>query len=475
MPFNSGASTPYAASTGLARHAVSRFSLLLLLVLAQACGLSAVDSPLTRWTPDVDQAWIREAMGNRSDELLVVLAFSGGGTRAAAFSYGVLQELAATEIEIDGHPRRFLDEIDVISGVSGGSFPAAYYGAFGDRIFTDFEPQFLRTNVEGALLTRVLWPPNWFRLASGTFGRSDLAARYYDEQLFHGATFQALGRPGAPLVVINATDLATGSRFGFTQAYFDLLCSDVAKYPLADACAASSAVPVLLSPITLKSYAPTCGYRQPAWLNEALVDADNPRRQAEARTLMTYLDTERRRYAHLVDGGIADNLGLRGIFDTVLLHGATEKTFEFVGHPHPRAIVIILVNAATRPETRFGLTAASPTLTALIDDVTSAQIEHYNFETIELVRTALVGWAKTLSRPGHPVVEAFVDVSFDAVPDPNERRLLNDVGTTFSLDRTQVDHLIAAGRSILRSSERFQAVVRSLSPRAHVPSQRSTH
>ena len=47
---------------------------------------------------------------------------------------------------------RLLDEVDTISGVSGGSFPAAYFGLYGDRIFEDFEERFLYRNVQGALL-----------------------------------------------------------------------------------------------------------------------------------------------------------------------------------------------------------------------------------------------------------------------------------------------------------------------------------
>ena len=71
------------------------------------------------------------AGGSRSNELLLILAFSGGGTRAAAFAYGVLEELAATPVVLGGRPRRLLDEVDLISAVSGGSFTAAYYGLYG--------------------------------------------------------------------------------------------------------------------------------------------------------------------------------------------------------------------------------------------------------------------------------------------------------------------------------------------------------
>ena len=70
-----------------------------------------------------------EPNGN-SDELFIIVTFSGGGTRAAALSYGVLEYFRETKIKVNGELRRLIDEIDVISSVSGGSFTAAYYGLF---------------------------------------------------------------------------------------------------------------------------------------------------------------------------------------------------------------------------------------------------------------------------------------------------------------------------------------------------------
>src|ERR1043166_6725179 len=123
-----------------------------------------------------------------SDSLQVFLAFSGGGTRAAALSYGVLEELARTQIVWEGQSRRLLDEVDYISAVSGGSFTAAYYALHGDGIFTDFEEKFLDKNIQGELIWRLFSPINWFRLASPYFNRSDMAAEYYDRHIFDGAT-----------------------------------------------------------------------------------------------------------------------------------------------------------------------------------------------------------------------------------------------------------------------------------------------
>ena len=84
-------------------------------------------------------------IGGVSETTLFFAAFSGGGTRAAAFSYGALEKLAATRVTADdGAEVRLLDEVDGITSVSGGSFTAAYFGLFGDRIFEDFESNLLQ-------------------------------------------------------------------------------------------------------------------------------------------------------------------------------------------------------------------------------------------------------------------------------------------------------------------------------------------
>lgn len=191
-----------------------------------------------RWAPE------------RSNELLVIVAFSGGGTRAASFAYGVLEELAATPIQIEGRDVALLDEVDHITGVSGGSFPAAYFGLHGRRIFDDFEDRFLRRDVQGDLITQLVWPWNWALLFSPYFERSDLIARHYDRILFDGATFGHMDEGGGPLIQINATDLATGAPFSFIQDQFDYLCSDLDGFPISRAVAASSAVPGPMSPLS---------------------------------------------------------------------------------------------------------------------------------------------------------------------------------------------------------------------------------
>ncbi len=103
------------------------------------------NQPITKI--EVDRGYSLAAFARKQDrqagELALALAFSGGGTRAAALSYGVLQELRDTRVRLDSRDMRLLDAVSLISSVSGGSFTSAYYGLYGDRVFVDFEERFL--------------------------------------------------------------------------------------------------------------------------------------------------------------------------------------------------------------------------------------------------------------------------------------------------------------------------------------------
>jgi NTE family protein len=331
-----------------------------------------VNDQLESWSADGYRAR-RRWSPERSNRLLLVVAFSGGGTRAAAFAYGVLEELDATPVRVEARERPLLDEVDHITGVSGGSFPAAYFGLRGRGLFDDFESRFLKRNVQRSLLLQLLWPWNWVLLFSPYFERSDLVARYYDRILFDGATFADLADGNGPLVQINATDLATGAPFSFIQEQFDFLCSDLLPYRISRAVAASSAVPGALSPLTLKNFGPSCGFEPPVWIREEVDRGDSfGRAYVNARNLDSYVDSGRRRFIRLVDGGVSDNLGVRGPFESTLLRPPSQPTRpEAFGEL--RDVVLILVNAATTPETEWEKIDKAPSLASRPDDHGAAQ------------------------------------------------------------------------------------------------------
>jgi NTE family protein len=410
-------------------------------------------------------------MGRDPGDIALVLALSGGGTRAAAFSYGVLQELRDTPLPGDGAPTSLLDEIDLISSVSGGSFVSAYYGLFGERIFTDFEPRFLRRDVEGDLALQLFKPINWFRLASSTYDRSDIAIEFYHEEIFEQATFADLPADGAH-IEINATDLSLSSRFTFLQETFDAICSDLGPLEVARAVAASSAVPVLLSPITLKNYAGECGYEQPAWQVDGLkARRTNPRLYFNAVAATRGQDRAKHPYLHLVDGGVADNLGVRGPLAQVRERGGLWRLQSELPEDRPRHLVFISVNSMARADQTFTLREASPTLPELLGAVTDVQMGRYTYETLALLHDEMKKWGE--DAPPHPEHGAIgihlIELDFNLVEDPAERHYLNNVGTNFHLDDEAVDRLIAAGRELLRHSPVFQELLKQLAAQSREP------
>jgi NTE family protein len=367
-----------------------------------------------------------------------------------------------TEVMIDGRPRRLLDEIDVISSVSGGSFTAAYFGLFGDRLFEDFEEAFLRRDVEGRLIRGLLNPAEWFSQA----GRTEMAVRYYEEAVFHGATFADLKkRRGAPLILINASDLGYGVRFSFVQEYFNLLCSDIASFPVARAVTASSAVPILFNPVVVRNY-PDCKQGEPAWLVAAERRAKgDPDMTEVVRGLRSYFKTEKRDYAHLVDGGITDNLGLRAIYEVIEIAGGPVVMLQKRGRPTPRRVVIISVNASTDPEPEMDASNEQPSLMETVNAMSDVQLHRYNAATLQLMKESVTRWAKELSTPKRPVTPYLVETSFRDIQQPERRRFFNQVPTSFALSEDQVDRLIAAGREILREDPEFQRLLADLGGR----------
>src|ERR1700730_11455472 len=130
-----------------------------LLLLLGGCATRPINPPITHTDTATGYRFVVRQQHFEDKENLVVLAFSGGGTRAAAFSYGVLEFLRRTEVVgPKGNRGRLLDEVDVITGVSGGSFTALAYGLYGDKLFAEYEQGFLERNVQGEIISRVVSP-----------------------------------------------------------------------------------------------------------------------------------------------------------------------------------------------------------------------------------------------------------------------------------------------------------------------------
>lgn len=455
-------------------------------ILVLAAGLlsgcaSVLNEPIN--LPAVEAANAAEFVAPSSEDnaTLIGLSFSGGGTRAAAFAYGVLKEMAATPLPGEGGKRNLIDAVGFVSGVSGGSVTAAYFGLKGPQGFQDYRETFLTQNAEEYLRTSVVRPSNLLRALSGGVNDRTGFARWLDEKVFRNARFGQMRRPGAPVVWINATDLYSRAPFIFEAETFRALCSDLNQLPLSEAVAASAAVPVAFAPIVLEAYGPRCTYNPPGWLETARHNMQAAQSLKNyARALENYRDPAKLKYVKLLDGGLADNFGVTGL---TIARAASQTPY---GPLTPRQavrmkrMVYLVVNAGREQIGDWGRRLEGPSGGEFLSAVTDAMIESTVAESYDAFRMTMRDWQQQLieyrcklsfsevkrlrgSTAGWDCrdLKFFIgQVAFDNVPD--RQAALNQVPTSLQLPAAQVDLVIEAGREALRANPTFNGALRSM-------------
>jgi NTE family protein len=197
-------------------------------------------------------------------------------------------------------------------------------------------------------------------------------------------------RGRGPLILASATDISTGARFVFNQTTFDILCSDLNAVPLSRAAAASSAVPVVLSPVTINNYARHLQQALPPWV-KLFTEAEEPPRPAarairSLKDMQAYGDGVHRPYLHLVDGGVSDNVGMRAVLDALEISQALHE----VGAPTPlddaRRIIVFIVNSLSSPPTNWDESETPPGTVGILLKSAGVPIDRYSYEAIELLR-----------------------------------------------------------------------------------------
>jgi NTE family protein len=465
--------------TTMSKRFRRRCACLLLLVMSVVAGCEYVrpipNVPLEKWEPTGGYRFTNVAPpeAENSDSMLFVAAFSGGGTRASTLAFGALRELAHQQIVWEGKRKRLLDELDLIHALSGGTFTGGYYALFRDQIFHDFEHRFLRKDWDGELRDRILKSPsNWIRLWSPYFGRAHIMAELLDEALFERKTYDDLAAlHQRPMLIIHASDMATLSRFEFTQFQFDFICSDLSKLPVADASAASAALPLVLSPISFRNFSNKCQYVAPAWLEQAKRGGRVGAQRANE--LLSYMDAEKRPYIHLLDGGLSDNLALRGIIEGSGVQGNFEKLLVMGGVKNVRKLVILAVNAETSPDVMEFRSDHVPVLSKAMSSMIDIPINRYSFDTTTLITMGVEKWkAELKTKPRGPdspwAKDAdiyFINASLSEIEDPDERIALMKIPTTLYLKDEQIDRLVMAASKLIRGNKEFQRLMQDIQAR----------
>lgn len=254
------------------------------------------DDPVRRPNDPVEYL----ASDRKGPEPGVALCLSGGGYRAMVFHVGVIWRL---------YESGWLARLDRVSSVSGGSIAAAVLGLAWDRLKVDapadrvlFTDHFVKPLRSLAGETIDAWGIVGGILLPGTI--SDKIQGSYRKHLFGEATLQDL--VDRPRFVINAINVQSGALWRFSKPYMrDYRVGEVKapRIALAEAVAASSAFPPVLSPMVMEldpaGFTPNSG--------EDL--------QKEPYTSRVVLS----------DGGVYDNMGLETAwkrYDTVLVSDA---------------------------------------------------------------------------------------------------------------------------------------------------------
>jgi len=411
---------------------------------------------------------------SRLPDVLVVANFSGGGSRAAAFAHAVLGELDLAPFQWRGRETTLAREIDMVTGVSGGSVAAAHLALHGARNhLVRFPVDFLDIDFQGRLVGAVLSPRNLHRTTSPWYGRGNVLAGEFDAALFKGATFGHLAQlDGRPYLIVGATDLSTGAEFNFTSDRMALLCSSIDKVPLAVAVASSSAVPVLFSPLTLQNHSERCEQRPPTGPGGNTTAGDSARVRL-VKGESESIASGQRRFIHLVDGGVSDNLGTRRLTDYVAKAGGIGAVMSILGVgqarsvPTPRRIVLISVNSESSDGLPIDQSGEVPGTVDVLNAMIYGGLGRFSKETSLVFRDAVEQWRKELRSDPRWAQEAQADIfsielNLTDLDDPILRKQVLAIPTAFRISEKDRAMLRVAARQGLARSAEFARFLQSV-------------
>ncbi len=394
------------------------------------------------------------AITNQDDKAIMMAAFSGGGSRAAAVAWKTLETLQSIPYVFEDARGAWVEsnlarEIDLVAGISGGSFAAAGWCLSGEDL-APFRKRFVERNIQGALARGLISVGGLKAAFSRRYSRIDLAAELYDREVFDGMTFGKL--PSRPILLIHATDLALGQRFTFAAESFGLIGSSLASYPVGYACAASSAFPILLNPMTLKNYGPTADFWNSASISNRYVAArENQRNNLEAYFRRVQWDHYRNaatnRYIHLADGGLVDNQGLQSLLDQ-FKDGILSRRLNQT--PALERLVLLNVNAGVASESRMDRSPSPPGVAGVVEGAMVTSMDLLSAKRWAEVQAESDQLYKSLSdlrsvggaadAPSLLALEKpyLIEVNFRNIRDPELQREAFSLPTSFKLNAGQL-------------------------------------
>ena len=438
----------------------ANLAVLVISLLISSCSLFTSFSHTNKKPPiaqsEKSQATTNITADRGNPNKLVILALSGGGSRAAYLSAAVMLELG-TVFKHEGI--NLLDEVDAISSVSGGSLPAAYYVISEDNQSPIYGRTWDKRTVKKLMKKNYLlkWFGNWFWPANiGKFwftdyDRSDIMAQTFADNMYDT---WPLGRDlkigdmlvERPYLVLNATngtatnavdtdqeniDTGFGSPFTFTRETFETIGSDINEYSLARAVMATATFPAVFNYMTIKDY-------ELSGVNGCGKDCE--------------------KFVHIFDGGNADNLGLKSVSKMLDSLSCNDGDYD--------SLVVILVDAFTnvsgisndKSDPRNGIDFFIDTNFL---EATDSHLSANRKEKIKNFETSF------LSRCNDPSRAIFYHIEFDGVKNTSLKKKLNQIKTNFRISKANAGFIDDAVYELITPQNNCLAGIRDLLVNGH--------
>ena len=225
---------------------------------------------------------------------------------------------------------------------------------------------------------------------------------------------------------------------------------------------ASSSFPGAFNGLSLHNYGGTCGNEPPSWVPEAFARNDPLDISYQlAKRNLAYRDSEKKKYVHLYDGGVSDNLGLRSPFYGIVQIGKEEGELKKLGLDKTNQVVFVIVNAQISKSKDNVILSHLPNTPRTGRSLSSAMttiMNSGNFDTLFIFKEHL----KQAQERGTATKVYPIHLAFENLEDPAERQFFENVSTALNLPEEMVDKLIEVGGRLLYKNKEFQRLVKDL-------------
>jgi len=282
----------------------------------------------------------------------------------------------------------------------GRSFTALAYALHGERLFSEYEQRFLKARRAGR--------PDQARTQS-----VQLVEVHRRQRRALGARCGVLRRDPVRRRHVRRPARNRGRSRSRSDRHLDGLAARVLperlrpccartsrKVRLSRAAATSSAVPVVLSPVTFNNYGGTCRYEYPTWVADVAKTEERIRPSARACSAIVrcglpgqqgaavHPPHRRRRRGHI---------GIRSVLETSKRQGRARRSaaMSVRRHPPDRAH---RRECALGPKTAWDRSETPPGPIAQLLQASGVPIDRYSFETVEMMkdRQEIYSWRREI-------------------------------------------------------------------------------